>query len=1136
MKGRSHRLPISDPPDDWGDGSWTVDCSCGVNFDDGEEMVNCDECGVWVHTRCSRFVKGETSFTCDKCKSKKNRIENEETEVAQLLVELPTKTLRMDNPYPPSAPPRTSFRLWTDVPIEERVHVQGVPGGDPSLFQGLSSVFTSELWKCAGYVPKKFNFQYREFPCWQEKRVVEVKDEEANENENPVDRGADVLFSLSKEIVPYVAPAETFGGLRGSIEGVSCERMLSPKEMKKRDGGKVLCGGRIQNFVKQERNQLRPVGVHLGKKRKEGSGVSKDWCAKKKARSADKEADNKKRGSTTAIDTLEFHEDRSFKVDGTDFQDLKSGEKRETILSEPNVNGHLEATDNNHEPKNMLLAKSPRVISSDAFGHNFPYEAQVKIENIDQQAASCVGISPITDSLVVSQVKVNEVSVKEEDVKTAVDALNHLDESHNVGNLNGGSSSVAVDSETSKLADGNLRCTALEIPEECMPQDTTGAISLSSFQTNTTVKMELEDPATVNSELSSPVSDSNLDKKTQDVERESDAVNYRDSDSTAEGMVSGSGEPHQSELESGDLVRDSTVHQSSPESRHGSKLGSTNLSPPTPSLRKLVLGVGKSSASTTVRLSKSSVSGSYRPLVTPPSSSAVKPIHSTKQRVKVNPSSDRKKENTADDVPRDESMQEVSRVPTKGHLKSSASSASKTSHSSRISHSLTSKNSLSETKEQVLCSSSKASGAQNLGVPLGSGEPTSLSQSQIASSVGSKPTASGSCQKGEKVNQSSSHPQSKASNHSPSMPPPANVNVSAALSDQELALLLHQELNSSPRVPRVPRMRQAGNMAQLASPTATSMHVKRTSNHGGRDHTLVSRKKNKEETYRDSPRNSRELIDESKRMDRLLSSPDQRRQDPDFTSDGLTKSIRSPDAVTSAKKTTLVASTALANSCPSSSNEANDKNLSSIRGSPRDTSDDDSGAVAASTPRTLPGLIDEIMSKGKRMSYEELCNAVLPHWHNLRKHNGERYAYSSHSQAVLDCLRNRNEWAQLVDRGPKTNSGRKRRKLDADLSLVESENEDAKGRPSKPKDSKSVESHRDDFPKGKRKARKRRRLALQGRGVKEVRRKRKADVVTDDDFGLYSHSSEGTESDDESQGARMGAFGSEASASSSDET
>lgn len=43
----------------------------------------------------------------------------------------------------------------------------------------------------------------------------------------------------------------------------------------------------------------------------------------------------------------------------------------------------------------------------------------------------------------------------------------------------------------------------------------------------------------------------------------------------------------------------------------------------------------------------------------------------------------------------------------------------------------------------------------------------------------------------------------------------------------------------------------------------------------------------------------------------------------------------------------------------------------------------------------------------------------MQHWPHLRKHNGERYAYSSHSQAVLDCLRNRSEWARLVDRGPK---------------------------------------------------------------------------------------------------------------------
>lgn len=113
-----------------------------------------------------------------------------------------------------------------------------------------------------------------------------------------------------------------------------------------------------------------------------------------------------------------------------------------------------------------------------------------------------------------------------------------------------------------------------------------------------------------------------------------------------------------------------------------------------------------------------------------------------------------------------------------------------------------------------------------------------------------------------------------------------------------------------------------------------------------------------------------------------------------------------------------------------------------------------------------------------------------------------------------------------------TNSSRKRRKLDADTSAAESEDEDARDRPLKQIEGKSVESHREEFPKGKRKARKRRRLQLQGRVLKEVRKRQKADAATDDDFGAYS--SDGTESsfsDDENMGGRMG----EAS-SSSDES
>lgn len=291
MKGRSHRLQSHEAHDDWVDGSWTVDCVCGVNFDDGEEMVNCDECGVWVHTRCSRYVKGDELFTCDKCKTKNNRNDSEETEVAQLLVELPTKTIRLE-----SSNYARPFRLWTDIPMEERVHVQGIPGGEPALFSGLSSVFTPELWKCTGYVPKKFNFQYREFPCWDEKKKEEEGDgTDEEENENTIDKGAGVLFSLSKESV-VATPVAALVDIRGRDEEHGCDRKVYLKEIDKREGedGEVR---HSHSGVKKDRSLLQPVVIHSGKRKKDDLGTSKDRSGKKKARAADKEVDAKKRVS-----------------------------------------------------------------------------------------------------------------------------------------------------------------------------------------------------------------------------------------------------------------------------------------------------------------------------------------------------------------------------------------------------------------------------------------------------------------------------------------------------------------------------------------------------------------------------------------------------------------------------------------------------------------------------------------------------------------------------------------------------------------------------------------------------------------------------------------------------------------------
>ncbi|KAF8413398.1 hypothetical protein HHK36_001379 [Tetracentron sinense] len=1180
MKGLS-----SDPPDDWGDDTWTVECICGVNFDDGEEMVDCDECGVWVHTRCSRFVKGETSFTCQKCKGEKNRDNSEETEVAQLLVELPTKTIRMDNLYP-----RHSFRLWADVPIEEKVHVQGVPGGDPALFQGLSSVFNPELWKCGGYVPKKFNFQYREFPCWDGKREVDARAVE--ENENPVDRGAGVLFSLSKEIVSAI-PLETFIGLRAG-----CESKPTPKEMKWE--GKDLNVGHVQNGMKRERNQLRPFGVHSGKGKKEGleGPKSKDPSGNEKARGADKEANNIKRvASTPANDAQksEFHEDGGFKVAKTRFQDTRNEERNDAVLPEPVSDGCLEATSNVDKPK-IAKAHSSGGFSHDTSRHIFPILTVFKEDKVDNR----VPTRTETD-IVVSLLESNDVrsfALKHEDVNMAFDGLDHLNEERgDPGEFDGGSSSAAMDFQKSKPPVGELLGAALGVPDNQMRQDS--SVSLISIQPYVEVKSEANDdhPRSYSDLPCSPRSDVKLDDtkylakhsgrstaahlsenlqvhvtvvssvpssdpKAQDVDGESEAVSELHSDKIAE--LSGESCWHEQELEDSGEALTMLEENGSKLAEEPSKFEVIDPSPTAPlNQHKVVVGVGKSS-STTVMIPKS-VSGICKSSGTSASTNTQRPIYSTKQRVKVNTHANLKKGPAVSDMVKDDFRHEMSRKTTKEHRKASTLPALNASLANRISHASVSKRTLSDTKEQALNTSSRASLTQNIAVSSACGEFGSSLQTQSASHVQNKTTMSGFSLKAEKFNPLSSQPRCKV-NHSPSMHPPAPLNTSATLSDEEvsaelllpfitillgkatshvvslfwqLALLLHQELNSSPRVPRVPRLCHTGSIPQLASPTVTSMLVKRLPSSAGKDRILVSRRRNIADASSDYSCSSHELTDETKKMDRIPSSPDRRRQDPVCTTDSCSKreaGSGSPAIVHSVKKNLPLVST-ISNGGPSSSTEVNNQNFPSILHSPKSILDDDTGTIVGPAPRTLPGLIDEIMSKGSPMTYEELCNAVLPHWHNLRKHNGDRYAYTSHSQAVLDCLRNRNEWAQLVDRGPKTNASRKRRKVDAEPPIANlEENEHGKCRTLKEVERKSVEPHREDFPKGKRKVRKRRRLALQGRGIKDVRKRQNAEALTDEDLSLFSHSSEeGTEcifSEDESHGARMRLVRSEASTSS----
>ncbi|KAL3682996.1 hypothetical protein R1sor_001018 [Riccia sorocarpa] len=147
--------------DDWEDESWIVDCPCGVNFDDGEEMVECDECGVWVHTACCRVSKMLPSYVCDKCKYKKKQKEDE-SEVARLLADLPSRPVSFEEKDGQRAELYPPMRVSSNLPSEPKAHVTGIPGGDPSFFVGAPKIFGRQLWANSGYVPKKFSVEYNQ--------------------------------------------------------------------------------------------------------------------------------------------------------------------------------------------------------------------------------------------------------------------------------------------------------------------------------------------------------------------------------------------------------------------------------------------------------------------------------------------------------------------------------------------------------------------------------------------------------------------------------------------------------------------------------------------------------------------------------------------------------------------------------------------------------------------------------------------------------------------------------------------------------------------------------------------------------------------------------------------------------------
>ncbi|PKI64378.1 hypothetical protein CRG98_015238 [Punica granatum] len=1084
MKGRSQRLQTANPPDDWVDGSWTVDCICGVNFDDGEEMVKCDECGVWVHTRCSRYVKEEELFACDKCKNKNNKTDIEETEVAQFLVELPTKTVRIESNYAATgSAKRPPFRIWTENPMEEKVHVQGIPGGDPGLFSGLSSVFSQQLWKCTGYVPKKFNFQYKEFPCWDSGKEDVANVEE--DSENAADKGAGVLFSLSKESV-LASPVTAIMRTRTKVDDVSNDRKARSKETKKSE--------------------------------KEESGMSKDISGKKKARIIDNDLDTKKRAAhaskavftpTSDAKQLEFYEARGARSFKTDIRSVKNRNLRDTVAVEPTSDCRIAVSKTDEIPKNDVAATMcvPEGSLSELTNHDQDVLVKDKIPhnvsgvNGSAEEGTSGGGCNGTDS--VCEMKVGESCATDDSNGRSFDKLLDLPE----------------------------KCKADASPEIKDSQTSSAIITDKSLGfPKPNVKIEVHDDSEgLLKNLSASLPDANSLKMSPDTAKSTGVVSEDISGHCkANDMVVSSlqcgfkksvdvtlNEGESSENKGQKDVDFSVNHNDHKEEANGSEGSNVlckSLSEPKHASGDEELsksGGGVSSAAPSSRLKVAVSLGKSSPTV----SSIV--ISKSSSSNKSNPSDSR---NTlpAGNQPAADSKDHASNDTTTDEGKRDAMRKTEKERSSRIFHTSVPKRNASDSKDCAVSSTSKSSSAQNVSTSLGSADSTRTLQNQSALPAQNRASTSGLHQKVGKSNHAAIPPSSKGS-HSAAAHQPVS-NSPAALSDEELALLLHQELNSSPRVPRVPRVRQA-NLPQLASQAASTLHIKRTSSSGTKDQNLIPKRKGRD-SAKESATCPREVEDEAKKTSRATSSSDQRRQDRPSSGDACTREAKGSPAHVHSLNARLASLSTSANSGPSSSNEANDVKRPARLTSPMSNSDDDFTTDQPPVYRTLPGLINEIMSKGRRMTYEELCDAVLPHWPSLRKHNGERYAYSSHSQAVLDCLRNRQEWAQLVDRGPKSNSSRKRRRVD---SQDFEDDEDSKQRTSRDMESKRLKSQRDDFPKGKRQAR-RRRLALQGRDVKDLRSRRKADMLTDDDDGAFSNSTEDSifTEEDEIQGGGGG--------------
>ncbi|CAN4127115.1 unnamed protein product [Withania somnifera] len=766
MKSRAHRLPVANPQDDWVDGSWTVDCVCGVNFDDGEEMVNCDDCGVWVHTRCVRYVKSEKLFACDKCKNKSTRNDsNEETEVAQLLVELPTKTLTMNSPYPNT---QTPFRLWTELPMDERVHVQGVPGGDPALFSGLSSVFGRQLWKCSGYVPKKFHFRYKEFPCWEAHDNTSDKG-----NDMIAGNGAGALFSLSKEnclFAPLVNPVPE----KPVIES--------------HDAMDSVATTRSTNDVIQ------------GNKRKK---EELDQIGKKKSKIVEKEGLLKK-------DAHPSRPDRGPNAVKTDIQRTKSGNSGEVlaavdILEGPRVMDHDTAsysdipTSNEHFSKVASYDVSKRCSTSEAHPpeDKIINHAPARVEDCPTKNDGATNLErsdsaslPMTDEVVAHATKnMEEVAVLSLGTESQMEAIienvvclgPNINRQPNVESSSDDKVICSSELDVKLTADVHADPTDVEI--QCLlpsegnlllregKLDITKSLAKPAGTSSGCLseKAEVSITTTINSEIS--------DCKLEEGSRKTtiDGNNTTNTDESPGALCQSNQEPKISEVTVG-ARKSSGQKQSSKPAEDAPRSSLAAATSSAPNHHKVVLSIGKSSSGTTTSSAPESRA----------SSKAHNHESNGKPRGMSGSNLSNRRESSSMDAGRDEERRERPKKMLKELPKSSVGSASKTLQSAKLSHTQV-KKTVSEATDSVPNSSAKTSAMRGNPASSLSAESSTSLQSENAAHIQNKATRTHLTQKCEKINQSSCQPSSKVNTHL--MHPPSSSSL-AALSDEEVEVEL----------------------------------------------------------------------------------------------------------------------------------------------------------------------------------------------------------------------------------------------------------------------------------------------------------------------------------------------------------